>query len=150
MTILKPRNIPFMLAWLMRFTLYLMSLCILGLAVIMAVEAPMPRGTIQWLSSNGISQVELVSFTLICGALGILFTRRVRHSFLGTMILYFIVTLPYIFFSAASSIYIINVQGASRIIAWMYLIGYLFAFLLVVFVSLLSTWAGMNKFKGNP
>lgn len=146
---LKPRDMPVLLSQLMRATLYIVALAVLGLTFMMVLDAPAPRGTLLWLSQNGIPIGGLIGFTATCGVLGVALTHRVRRHLWRTLALFFIVTLPYIGYAAAASFYVIGVIGGSRITAWMYFFGYLFAFLLVLFVALLSAWTEVSsQFKG--
>lgn len=148
MSILRPRDIPKMLARLVRVTLYIISGGIVGLGVMIALDAPTPRGTLLWLHSNGYDLAQLALFTALCGTLGVLLTDYARRRFWWVLALFFVVTLPYIFYAAAATYYVAVVLAGSRVTGWMYGMGYLFAFLLVLFVAYLSAWTGMSHHKG--
>lgn len=149
MRILHPRDIPKMLARLVRVTLYIISGGIVGLGVMIALDAPTPRGTLLWLHSNGYDLAQLALFTALCGGLGVLLTDYARHRFWWIIGLFFVVTLPYILYAAAGTYYVAVVLAGSRVTGWMYGMGYVFAFLLVLLVSLLNAGMAMSEqFQG--
>ena len=115
------------------------SLVSLSMGVAALLEQSAPKGTFLWLAQSGLSTSVMIGACFACGALGLLFYRRLRLDRIGGVLLTFAVTFPYLFFVMAVVINNVVVTHLGSLISIVsQFAGYIFLWLMMLLSTVLT------------
>lgn len=146
----KPENFRHTLRRTIIYAPYLIIAVILAMALVIEYEvrSDINVGTLSWLKSNGVDIRAFGLYVAATAGVGAVLWHRVRRHFLSSMCLLFVVSLPYLFYTACATYYLESINNTSLMVLVIYWGGYLFCFALFTFISVLLAWLEVANFRG--